>query len=72
MNYHYAKLAIQRQNWDAAKDGLNYAQQNFSILQERIKNNDRVSTWPSGAADWITKTAPELAQMQEQVNAKLK
>jgi hypothetical protein len=31
-----------------------------------------VSAWPSGAADWITKTAPELAQMQEQVNAKLK
>jgi hypothetical protein len=72
VNYHYAKLAIQQQNWDAAKDGLNYAQQNFSILQERIKNNDRVSAWPSGAADWITKTAPELAQMQEQVNAKLK
>src|SRR5271154_4026241 len=72
VNYNYAKLAIQQQNWDAAKDGLNYAEQNFTILQERIKNNDRVSAWPPGAADWITKTAPELAQMQEQVNAKLK
>jgi hypothetical protein len=72
VNYNYAKLAIQQQNWDAAKDGLNYAQQNFTILQERIKNNDRVSAWPPGAADWVTTTAPELAKMQEQVNAKLK
>jgi hypothetical protein len=72
VNYNYAKLAIEQHNWDAAKDGLTYAEQNFTILQERIKNNDRVSAWPSGAADWITKTAPELAQMQEQVTAKLK
>lgn len=72
VNYNYAKLAIQQQNWDTAKDGLNYAEQNFTILQERIKNNDRVSAWPPGAADWITRTAPELAQMKEQVNAKLK
>jgi len=72
VNYNYAKLAIDQQNWDAAKDGLNYANQNVTILQARIKNNDRVSAWPSGAADWVTTTAPELAKMQDQVNAKLK
>lgn len=72
VNYNYAKLAIEQQNWEAARDGIRYAEQNLEPLEQRIKDNDRVSAWPSGAADWVTTTAPELAKMREQVNAKLK
>jgi len=72
VNYNYAKLAIEQGNWDAAHDGLSYAQRNLEPLQKRIKDNDRVSAWPEGAAKWVNDTATEVAAMNQQVNAKLK
>jgi len=45
VNYNYAKLAIELQNWEAARDGINYAERNFEPLEQRIKNNDRVNAW---------------------------
>jgi hypothetical protein len=71
VNYNYAKLAIE-QNWEAARDGIRYAQQNLEALEQRIKDNDRVNAWPQGAAKWVTDTAAQLAQMDQQVKQKLK
>jgi hypothetical protein len=41
-------------------------------LEQRIKDNDRVNAWPQGAAKWVTDTAAQLAQMDQQVKQKLK
>lgn len=72
VNYNYAKVAIGKQDWAAAHDGLNYAERNLSPLVDRIKNNDRVSAWPDGAAKWVQDASTDVTKMQTQVNAKLK
>ena len=72
VNYHYAKVAIDQQNWEAARDGIMSAQRNLEPLQQRIKDNDRVNAWPEGAAAWVTKTAAEVASMDQMVSEKLK
>jgi hypothetical protein len=72
VNYNYAKTAMDQKNWDAAHDGIVYAQQNLEPLQQRIKDNDRVNAWPEGAAKWVTDTSAELARMDDQVKQKLK
>jgi hypothetical protein len=72
VNYNYANLAIEQQNWDAAHDGINYAERNLESLERRVKDNDRVNAWPEGAAKWVTDTAAEVAKMEEQVKQKLK
>ena len=72
VNYNYAKLAIEQQNWEAARDGINYAERNLQPLEQRIKDNERVNAWPEGAAKWVTDTAAEVAKMDQQVKEKLK
>ena len=72
VNVNYAKTAIDKQDWAAAKDGLNYAERNLGFLRQRIKNNDRVAAWPAGAADWVTQASEEVAKETELVNSKLK
>ncbi|HTS94795.1 MAG TPA: hypothetical protein VLX09_16605 [Stellaceae bacterium] len=72
VNVNYAKTAIDKQDWAAAKDGLNYAERNLGFLRDRIKNNDRVAAWPPGAADWVTQASAEVAKETELVNSKLK
>ena len=72
VNVNYAKTAIDKQDWAAAKDGLNYAERNLGFLRQRIKNNDRVAAWPPGAADWVTQASEEVAKETELVNSKLK
>lgn len=72
VNYNYAKAAIDKKDWAAAHDGLNYADKNLGFLVERIKKNDRVAAWPDGAAKWVQDTAADVAKMNTAVNAKLK
>ena len=72
VNYNYAKVAIAKQDWATAHDGLNYAKMNLSPLVDRIKKDDRVSAWPAGAATWVQDASADVAKMESQVNAKLK
>ncbi|MEP6492063.1 MAG: hypothetical protein ABJF01_05265 [bacterium] len=72
VNYNYAKVAIDKKDWAAAKDGLNYADKNLGFLLDRVKKDDRVSAWPDGAAKWVTDASTEVVKMHAQVNAKLK
>jgi hypothetical protein len=72
VNYHYAKIAMEKKDWREAHDGLVYADRNLGPLLDRIKNNDRVGVWPDGAAKWLQDTGAEVARMNTQVNAKLK
>jgi len=72
VNYNYAKVALDKKDWAAAHDGLNYASRNLGFLVDRIKNNDRVSAWPDGAAKWVQDTTADVAKMNAQVSAKLK
>jgi hypothetical protein len=72
VNYNYARTAIDQKNWDAAHDGIVYAQRNLEPLQQRIKDNDRVNAWPEGAAKWVTDTSAELDTMDDQVKHNLK
>jgi|GEM_PF-1630454 len=71
VNYNYAKVAIGKSDWAAAHDGLNYADKNLSPLVDRIKKDDRVSAWPSGASKWVTDASADVTKMASQVNAKL-
>lgn len=72
VNYNYAKVAMQEQDWQEAQDGLRYADQKLGYLRKRIKDNDRINAWPQGAAQWVTDTSAEVAKMQQEVTAKLK
>jgi len=72
VNYNYAKVAIQKQDWREAKDGLNYADRNLGFLRDRIQKNDRVAAWPDGAAKWVQDTSADVQKLYVQVNAKLK
>jgi hypothetical protein len=72
VNYNYGKVGIEKKDWAAARDGLNYAERNLGFLVTRIKNNDRVAAWPDGAAKWVQDTAADVAKLNVQVNAKLK
>ena len=72
VNYNYAKVAIQKQDWAAAHDGLNYAEKNLGFLVDRIKKEDRVNAWPEGAAKWVQDTSADVKKMHAQVKAKLK
>jgi hypothetical protein len=70
VNYNYAKVAIDQQDWATAADGLREAARNLQFLQDRIKNNDRVAAWPAGASQWVTDTAADTAKLQTEVKAK--
>jgi len=72
VNYNYAKVAIDQQDWETARDGLRYADQNLGFLRDRVAKNDRVAAWPDGAAQWVKDTSAETAKMQDVVQAKLK
>lgn len=72
VNYNYAKVAIQKKDWAAAKDGLSYAERNLTSLVDRVKKDDRVAAWPDGAAKWVQDTWAELPKMKSEVGAKLK
>jgi hypothetical protein len=72
VNVNYAKVAIDKKDWAAAHDGLNYAQRNLDPLVDRIKKDDRVSAWPDGAAKWVQDSQAEVGKMNAQVRAKLK
>jgi len=72
VNYNYAKVAIQKKDWAAAHDGLNYAERNLTFLVDRVKKEDRVAAWPDGAAKWVQDTWADLGKMKSEVNAKLK
>jgi hypothetical protein len=72
VNYNYAKIAIGKQDWATAHDGLNYADKNLSPLVDRIKKDDRVNAWPAGAAKWVQDASADVTKMEIQVNAKLK
>ena len=72
VNYNYAKVAIQKKDWAAAKDGLNYAERNLTFLVDRVKKEDRVAAWPDGAAKWVQDTWTDVGKMKSEVNAKLK
>jgi hypothetical protein len=71
VNYNYAKVAIDQQDWQTAADGLREAERNLGFLQDRIKNNDRVATWPASASQWVKDTAADTAKLQNDVKAKL-
>jgi hypothetical protein len=72
VNYNYAKVAIDKKDWAAAHDGLNYADRNLGFLVDRVKKGDRVNAWPDGAAKWVQDTSADVAKMNAQVSAKLK
>ena len=72
VNYNYAKVAIEKKDWAAAHDGLNYASRNLGFLVDRVKAGDRVNAWPEGAAKWVQDTSADVARLNVQVNAKLK
>jgi hypothetical protein len=72
VNYNYARVALDKKDWAAAHDGLNYAERNLGFLRDRIKKEDRVGAWPDGAAKWVLDTSAEVAKMDAQVKAKLK
>ena len=72
VNYNYTKVAIQKKDWAAARDGLNYAEKNLTFLVDRVKKDDRVAAWPDGAAKWVQDTWVDLSKMKAEVNAKLK
>jgi len=72
VNLNYARTAIDKKDWREAKDGLNYADRNLGFLRDRVKNNDRVSAWPDGAAAWVQQASADVAKMNGEVSAKLK
>ncbi|MEP6731844.1 MAG: hypothetical protein ABJE10_14450 [bacterium] len=72
VNYNYAKAAMAKKDWAAAHDGFNYAERNLGFLTDRVKNNDRVSAWPDGAAKWVQDASADVAKLHAQVKAKLK